>query len=67
MHPGSGGNERAGAGVRPRQSEHLMTRVDEFRNYGRSDKARSSCKKDTHVVFSFHSVRLAIDEWPRNC
>ena len=59
MHLGSRGNERLGAGIGPRQSEHLMTRVDEFRNDGRSDKTRSSCKKHTHAVFSFRSVRMA--------
>src|SRR5580704_17894809 len=40
MRLGSGGNERPGAGVGPRQSEYLMTRVDELRNDGRSDKTR---------------------------
>ena len=59
MHLGSRGNERLGAGIGPRQSEHLMTRVDELRNDGRSDKARSPCKKHTHAVFSFRSVRVA--------
>src|SRR5690242_12014015 len=59
MHLGSRGNERLGAGIRPRQSEHLMTRVDELRNDGRSNKARSPCKKYAHVVFSFRSVRAA--------
>src|ERR1700733_2500732 len=40
MHLGSRGNERLGTGVGPRQSEHLMPRVDELRNYGGSDKSR---------------------------
>src|SRR4029077_16729437 len=59
MHLGSSGNERLGTDIRPRQSEHLMTRVDELGNDGRSDKARSPCKKYAHVVFSFRSVRVA--------
>ena len=59
VHLGSRGNERLGTGVGPRQSEHLMSRVDKLRNDGRSDKARSSCKKHTHAVFSFRSVRVA--------
>src|ERR1700686_944439 len=42
---GAGGNDRSDAGFGPRQSEHLMARVDELRNDGRSDKARSPCKK----------------------
>src|ERR1700682_4707083 len=50
VHSGSSGNERLGTGVGPRQSEHPMSRVDEFRNDGRSDKTRSSCKKHTHAV-----------------
>src|SRR5882724_5542625 len=50
MHLHSRGNERLGAGVGSGQSEHLMTRVDELRNDGRSDKTRSSCKKHTHAV-----------------
>src|ERR1700693_4441254 len=44
----SGGHERPGAGVGPRQPEHLMARVDELGNDGRSDKTRSSCKKYPH-------------------
>src|SRR5580698_1245621 len=59
MHLGSRGNERPGTSVGPRQSKHLMSRVDELRNNGRSDKARSPCKKYMHVVFSFRSVRVA--------
>jgi hypothetical protein len=59
MHLGSRGNERLGTGIGPRQSEHLMTRVDELRNDGRSDKARSSRKKQTQALFSFRSVRIA--------
>jgi hypothetical protein len=59
MHLGSRGNERLGTGVGPRQSEHLMARVNELRNDGRSDKSRSPCKKHTHAVFSFRSVRRA--------
>ena len=59
MHLGSRGNKSLGARIGPRQSEHLMTRVDELRNDGRSDKARSSRKKYTHAVFSFRSVRVA--------
>src|SRR5580658_9354208 len=67
MHPGSRRNERLGTGVGPRQSEHLMSRLDEFRNYGRSDKPRSPRQKYSHAVFSFRSVRVPIDEWLRNC
>src|SRR5690348_10077414 len=39
VHLGSSGDERLGADIRPRQSDHLMTRVDELRNDSRSDKA----------------------------
>ena len=60
MHLGSRGNERPGAGVGPGQSEHLMTRVDKLRNYGRSDKPRRSRQKHTYAVFSFRPVRVAI-------
>jgi hypothetical protein len=35
-----------------------MTRVDEFRNDGRSDKTRSSRKKYPHAVFSFRSFSV---------
>src|SRR5580704_17880159 len=55
MHLGSRGDKRLGAGVGPRQSEHLMTRIDELGNDGRSDKASSPRKKYTHTVFPFHS------------
>src|SRR4029077_17145739 len=56
MHLGSSSNERLGTDIRPRQSEHLMTRVDELRNDGRSNKARSPCKKYAHrFLFPFRS------------
>jgi hypothetical protein len=41
VHLGSLGDERPSTGIGPRQSEHLMSRFDEFRNDGRSDKTRS--------------------------
>src|SRR5580658_7119195 len=58
VHPGSRGDERLGTGIGPCQSKHLMTRFDELRNDGRSDKTRSPCKKYTHSIFSFRSVRI---------
>ena len=42
-----------------------MTRVDELRNDGGSDKASSPCKKHAHTIFSFSSAHVAfttIDE-----
>jgi hypothetical protein len=71
MHLRARGDERLGTGIGPRQSKHLMTRFDELRNDGRSDKARSPCKKYTHIVFSFRShgefATTTIDERLRAC
>ena len=53
MHLSAGGHEGQGALLGTRHSEHLMTRVDEFRNNGGTDKACSPCNKDTHAVFPF--------------
>ena len=39
--------------IAARQSEHLMARVDEFLNNGRTDKACRTCDEDTHYDFSF--------------
>ena len=50
MHLGTSLNEKLRARIRPRKTEHLMARVDQLRNKGRTDKACSSCNKDTHTV-----------------
>jgi hypothetical protein len=47
---GSRGNERAGARIRPRQSEDPMASVDEFRNNGRTDKAGRSGDEYAHAL-----------------
>ncbi len=59
MHLGARGRERLGAGIRAREAQHLMARVDELRNDGRTDKAGSSGDKDTHILFSFRPVQVA--------
>ena len=63
MHLGPGSDERVGAGLRACQTEHLMARVNQFSNNGRTDEAGGSRDKDTHALFSFRS-RLTGD-WGR--
>jgi hypothetical protein len=53
MRLGARGQKRPGAGIRARKAQHLMTRVNELWNDGRTDKARSSCNKNPHPLFSF--------------
>jgi len=48
MHLGAGGCKRLRARIRASKAEHLMARADEFLNDGRTDKACSTCDKDTH-------------------
>jgi hypothetical protein len=56
MHLGSGGIKGLGACLRPRQSEYLMARVDQFPNNGRTDKTCSTSYEYTHHGFSFTSL-----------
>ena len=55
MHLGAGGDERLGARIRASKTEHLMARVDELLNDGRTDKACSTGDENTHYDFSFAS------------
>ena len=57
MHLGTGGDERLGARIRASEAEHLMARVDELLNDGRTDKARAPVTK-TRIAISplLHSV-----------
>ena len=48
MRLGARGGERLGRGVRPRQAEHLMARLEEFRNNGGADEASRSGDEDAH-------------------
>src|ERR1700733_380319 len=48
MHLGSGGNERLGPGIGPRQSEYLMARFDQFRHDRRADESSCTGDKDLH-------------------
>jgi hypothetical protein len=42
FHVGASGGKRLGARIRPCETQHLMTRVDEFENNGRTDKTGST-------------------------
>ena len=53
MHLSARGHKRLGAGLRAREAQHLMARVNELWNDGGTDKAGSSGDKDTHILFSF--------------
>jgi hypothetical protein len=55
MHPSARGHKRLGAGIRTRQSQHPMARVNELWNHGRTDKTGGSGDKDTYILFSFSS------------
>ncbi len=62
MHLGARGRKRFGSGIRAREAQHLMARVNELWNNGRTDKAGSSGYKNTHILFSFR-----IDEPSQIC
>jgi len=48
MHLGTGGGERLGPRVRPRQSENLMAGIDELRDDGGADKAGRAGEEYAH-------------------
>src|SRR5260370_42081278 len=62
MPRGARGRKRFGPGIRTREAQHLMARVNELWNNGRTDKAGSSGHKNTHILFSFR-----IDEPSQIC
>src|ERR1700751_560919 len=57
LHLRAGGGKRFGAGIGPRQSEHLMARVDELLNNGGTDKSGGTGDENTHCDFSFIPFR----------
>jgi hypothetical protein len=59
MHLGARGQERLGSDLRAREAQHLVARVNELWNDGRTDKAGSSGDEDTHILFSFWPVQVA--------
>ncbi len=59
MYLGARGRKRLGAGIRARQAQHLMARVNEFWNDGGTDKAGGAGNKNTHIHFSFWPVQVA--------
>ena len=57
MHLGTPGDERLGARIRASEPQHLMARIDEFLNNGRTDKAGRPGDENTHHEFSLASLR----------
>ena len=56
MRLSAGGGKGFGARIGASETEDLMTRVDEFRNKGRTDKACSTGDENSHGKFSFASI-----------
>jgi hypothetical protein len=52
MYLGSRRDQRLGARIRARKSEHLMTSVDQFSDDCRTNKACSAGNESTHIVSS---------------
>jgi hypothetical protein len=49
MHLGTSGDKRLGPRIRASKTEHLMARVNEFLNNGRTDKACSAGDENSHL------------------
>jgi hypothetical protein len=56
MYIGSCSGNGRRSRTRASQGEHLMPRVDQFPNNGRTDKTCSTCYEYTHHDFSFPSL-----------
>ncbi len=53
VHLRSGGDKRLGTRIGACKTKHLMARVDQLLNDGRTDKSCSSCNENTHFFSSY--------------
>jgi hypothetical protein len=55
VHLGTSGGKRLGGGIGPSEAEHLMARVNEFLNDGRTNETGSTGDEYTHN-FSYYEL-----------
>lgn len=54
MHLSTGRGNNFSALIRPGKPQHLVTRKNKILSNSRSDKARSSCNKNSHMIYFYH-------------